>query len=298
MPYRRVRVIDDVNQQANFTAVANIVQKIGYQTERPNVVDPTDVRNYYARLNMTKATSWHENGQLQTEFAANKSWYDLLEPVDKARWAMTATTINAYYSPNHNEIVFPAGIMGKPIFSSEVPEYISYGAWGMVVGHELTHAFDNHGSKFDMNGVLKEWWDEPTKKNFEPRTKCFEKQFEQFTVPGLDNEPVHVNGKLTEGENIADTGGLVAAYQAWKEREAAKMNLKLPGFESFTNDQMFFLSAAFWKCGKDRKESLLAQVYTDPHSPDNVRTLGSSANSEAFRKAFNCPVKQPTCALW
>ena len=247
---------------------------------------------------ITPSTSWNENSNLVSEFASNKSWYDLLEPVDKARWAMTASTVNAYYSPNHNEIVFPAGIMRKPIFSSEVPEYISYGAWGMVVGHELTHGFDNQGSKFDMNGVLNEWWDEPTKKNFDNKTDCFVKQFEKYSVPGLDNEPVHINGKLTLGENIADTGGLVAAYQAWKEREATKPNPKLPGLENFTNDQLFFLSAAFWKCGKDRKEALLAQVYTDPHSPDNVRTWGSSANAEAFRKAFNCPVKQPTCSLW
>jgi endothelin-converting enzyme len=276
----------------------NIVQKIGYQTERPNVVDPSDVRKHYSKLELTKNTTWHENGMLQSHFATNKSWHDLLEPVDKARWSMSSTTVNAYYSPSNNEIVFPAAIMRMPIFSSDLPEYVSYGAWGMVAGHELSHGFDNYGSKFDENGVLRDWWDNSTRKSFEKRTDCFVKQFEKYSVPGLDNEPVHINGKLTLGENIADTGGLISSYDAWKKREAQKANQALPGLEMFTSDQLYFLSAAFWKCGKDRKEALLAQVYTDPHSPDNVRTLGSSLNSEAFRKAFNCPVKEPTCTLW
>jgi predicted metalloendopeptidase len=190
--------------------------------------------------------------------------------------------------------VFPAGILQPPYFDPNADDAVNYGEAGATIGHEISHGFDDQGSKYDAFGVLRNWWTPADRKNFDGRTTNLAKQYDGYEpLPGL-----HINGKLTLGENIADTGGLVASYQAWKEREANKVNLKLPGLESFTNDQMFFLSSAFWKCGKDRKEAVLAQVYTDPHSPDNVRTWGSSANSEAFRKAFNCPVKEPTCSLW
>jgi endothelin-converting enzyme len=212
---------------------------------------------------------------------------------------MSAPTVNAYFSPSGNEIVFPAGIMQLPVFSSKLPEYISYGSFGAVAGHELTHGFDNHGSQYDENGVLNSWWDNKTTTQFDKKTQCFVDQYSKFSVPGLDaGEVVHVNGKLTLGENIADAGGLTAAYTAWKKRDTANPGQKLPGLEMFSNDQMFFISYSNWWCGKVRKEQALSYVYSDPHSPADKRITGTTNNSAAFKKAFNCPVKTPQCEVW
>lgn len=274
------------------------MQKVGFQTAHPNVANPMEVSEWYSKLDLNANSTWFENGRMYSRFGHNRSWQDLLKPVDHARWGMTAPTVNAYYNPSGNEIVFPAGIMQFPVFSSELPEYISYGSFGAVAGHELTHGFDDHGSEYDEHGVLRNWWDNTTRTNFDKKAQCFVKQYANYSVPDLDGKPVHVNGKLTLGENIADAGGLTAAYAAWQAREAASPNQILPGLEQFNKDQLFFLSYATWWCGKVRPAQALSLVYTDPHSPSDKRIIGTTSNSEAFRNAFNCKVKQPTCELW
>jgi endothelin-converting enzyme len=248
---------------------------------------------------MNTSSDYFNNELEYLKFGYTKSWNDLLKPVDRNRWGMSAPTVNAYFSPSGNEIVFPAGIMQLPVFSSKLPEYISYGSFGAVAGHELTHGFDNHGSQYDENGVLNSWWDNKTTTQFDKKTQCFVDQYSKFSVPGLDaGEVVHVNGKLTLGENIADAGGLTAAYTAWKKRDTANPGQKLPGLEMFSNDQMFFISYSNWWCGKVRKEQALSYVYSDPHSPADKRITGTTNNSAAFKKAFNCPVKTPQCEVW
>jgi endothelin-converting enzyme len=278
--------------------VVNIIQKIGYQTASPDTANPKEVYEWYSNLPISRNTNWFENGRSTFAWGNQKGWEEILKPVDKNRWGMTAPTVNAYYSPSGNEIVFPAGIMQFPVFSSALPDYVNYGSFGAVAGHELTHGFDDHGSEYDENGVLRNWWDDSTRKNFEVKTSCFIKQYSNFTVEGLDGKPLPVNGKLTLGENIADAGGLTAAYSSWSKRNAARQNAGLPGLEEFSNDQMFFLSYATWWCGKVRKEQAANYIFTDPHSPNDKRIIGTTANSAAFRQAFNCKVKQPTCELW
>ena len=150
----------------------------------------------------------------------------------------------------------------------------------------------------DENGVLRDWWDDTTLKNFNSKTQCFVNQYANFTVTGSDSEPLHVNGQLTLGENIADAGGLTASYAAWKDRDHEKPNPGLPGLEEFSKDQLFFIAYANWWCGKVRPAQKVAYIYTDPHSPADKRIIGTTANSEAFKKAFNCPVTKPTCELW
>lgn len=278
--------------------VVNIVQKIGYQTKNPDTANPKEVFDWYASVPISANTTWFENGRSSFAFNFAKGWNDLLNPVDKNRWGMTATTVNAYYNPTGNEIVFPAAIMQFPVFSSALPDYVSYGSFGAVAGHELTHGFDDHGSEYDENGVLRNWWDDTTRKNFENKTSCFVDQYSKFTVEGPDGKQLNVNGKLTLGENIADAGGLTAAYSSWSKRDAAHKNQGLPGLEEFSNDQLFFLSYANWWCGKIRKEQAANFIVTDPHSPNDKRIIGTTANSAAFREAFKCKVKQPTCELW
>jgi endothelin-converting enzyme len=276
--------------------VVNIVQKIGYQTQNPNIQNPQDLDQHYAKLSV--GDNHFENTLASFEFGYKKLWNFLLKPTDRDLWSMTAIEVNAYYNPAGNEIAFPAGIMQPPSFSGVLPEYVSYGGFGTVVGHELTHAFDNTGAQFDEIGRYRNWWDNSTTVRFEGKTTCFVKQYSEYFVEGLQGEKVFVNGKLTLGENIADSGGLNAAFKAWKKREKNAFNPTLPGLEKFSNDQLFFLSFGNSWCSKKRKEALLEQVYTNPHSPSDNRILGPVANSVEFKKAFNCPVKEPTCELW
>ncbi|KAF2420974.1 endothelin-converting enzyme [Tothia fuscella] len=276
--------------------VINIVQKIGYPTASPNILDPKDLKLYYANLTVT--SNYFDNGRALERYGAQKGWSELPKPVDRARWGMTAPTVNAYYSPSGNEIVFPAGIMQLPVFGEGLPEYVSYGAFGAVAGHELTHGFDNNGAKYDENGKYADWWDNSTVTNFDRKAECFVNQYANYTVTGLDGKPLHVNGRLTLGENIADAGGLTAAYSAWKKRDAAAPNPKLPGLEEFSKEQLFFMSYSNWWCGKVRPAQAVAYIYSDSHSPADKRILGTTANSAAFREAFKCKVKEPTCELW
>jgi endothelin-converting enzyme len=275
-----------------------MVKKIGYQTKNPNERDPADLAQYYQKLNVTD--NYFNNGINAAEWGQNKVWATILKPTDRELWDMTSPTVNAYYQPPLNEIVFPAGIMQIPTFSGELPEYISYGAFGAVVGHEMTHGFDDNGAKYDDSGRYREWWDNGTTTNFDKKTECFVKQYSEFTVEGMDKERVHVNGKLTLGENVADSGGLNNAYAAWKKRETASktQNPGLPGLEKFMNDQLFFIGYANSWCEMNRKEALLKQVYTDPHSPSDKRIIGTLDNSKDFKEAFNCPAKEARCNLW
>jgi endothelin-converting enzyme len=206
--------------------------------------------------------------------------------------------VNAYYNPPGNEIVFPAGIMQFPVFDVNIPAYMSYGAFGSVAGHELSHAFDSTGRHYDQNGNFTDWWSNGTVKAFKEKVECFVDQYSNFTVPGPDDKPLHVNGRLTLGENIADAGGLSASFQAWKRRSAETPNQDLPGLEHFTQEQMFFVSYSNWWCGKTRKDTAINRIYTDPHAPKWARILGTMANSREFRESFQCKVKEPTCQLW
>lgn len=196
------------------------------------------------------------------------------------------------------EIVFPAGIMQRPVFDVEAPEYMSYGAFGSVAGHELSHAFDSTGRHYDQIGNYTDWWSKSTVEAFKEKAECFVSQYGNYTVPGPDDKPLHVNGRLTLGENIADAGGLSASFQAWKRRAAEKPNKDLPGLEHFTHDQLFFVTYSNWWCGKSRKDTAINRIYTDPHAPKWARILGTMANSREFRESFQCKAKEPTCQLW
>lgn len=190
--------------------------------------------------------------------------------------------------------------MQFPVFDVDVPQYLSYGAFGSVSGHELSHAFDSTGRHYDQNGNYTDWWTDKTVANFKQRADCFVDQYHNFTIDGRDGKPLHVNGKLTLGENIADAGGLAAAFAAWKKRaaEAPNLNLDLPGLDFFTQEQLFFVSYANWWCGKTRPETAIQRIYTDPHAPKWARILGTMANSRDFKESFHCEEKKPVCELW
>ncbi|THX55560.1 endothelin-converting enzyme [Aureobasidium pullulans] len=301
-------------RQLAIEKVHLIRQKIGYPTQSPDITNAGELQEYYSNVSIS-ATTFFENKLSVVRQDVRESWAQVGKPVDKDEWGMSAQTVNAYYNPPGNEIVFPAGIMQAPVFyDPSIPKYLSYGAFGAVAGHELSHAFDSSGRNYDQNGNYTDWWDNSTIQAFKTKTDCFVEQYHNYTVP-TKNGPLPINGKLTLGENIADAGGLTAAYQSWKRRDDEKADLMLPGLDHFTKEQIFFLAYGQTWCGKMREEQVVQRIYTDPHSPDifrikvyltpNIRQdtgandmQGTTANSREFREAFSCPVKEPTCELW
>ncbi|GAM91522.1 hypothetical protein ANO11243_095740 [Dothideomycetidae sp. 11243] len=281
-----------------ISKVKQIRQKIGYPTASPDVTSARAIADYYANVSV-HSDSFFANHLSATRDEVSRSWAEFFHPVDRETWLMSAPTVNAYYNPPGNEIVFPAGIMQSPLFHGpDVPTYLSYGAFGAVAGHELSHAFDSTGSNYDQTGNYSDWWDESTVHAFRNKTACFVDQYANYTIPSAKG-PVHINGRLTLGENIADAGGLSAAFQSWRAHEERNgPDASLPGLQDFSKEQVFFLAYGLTWCGKSRQEEALRRVYTDPHSPPNWRIMGTTANSKEFREAFNCPVKEPTCELW
>ncbi len=221
---------------------------------------------------------------VQNILASNKFDYNYMvnklgKPVDKTEWMMTAPTVNAYYNPAFNEIVFPAGILQYPFFDLSVDDAPIYGGIGAVIGHEMTHGFDDQGAQYAADGNLKDWWSMDDKKRFEAKTKMVKEQYDAYTI--LDGK--HVNGALTLGENIADLGGVTIAYDAFKRTKQGQSNDKIDGF---TPDQRFFLSwAQVWR-QNIRDEEAAERLVTDPHSPGEHRCNGPLSNFEPFYQAF------------
>lgn len=213
-------------------------------------------------------------------FAFKRNMNKLGKPVDKTEWGMTPQTVNAYYSPTRNEIVFPAAILQPPFFNQKADDAINYGAMGAVIGHEITHGFDDQGRKFDADGNLKDWWTKEDGERFDKRAQKIFDQFDSY-VP-IDS--LHINGKLTAGENIADLGGLTVAFTAFKNTEEYKKNEKLDGF---TPAQRFFFGwAQVWE-NNMRDQALRLRIKTDTHSPGKYRVLGPLRNMPEFWEAFN-----------
>jgi putative endopeptidase len=202
------------------------------------------------------------------------------KPVDRTEWGMTPPTINAYYNPTFNEIVFPAGILQYPMFDATVDDAMNYGGIGMVIGHEMTHGFDDQGAQYDKDGNLKNWWSKEDLEKFKAKGKQVVDLYNSFTV--LDS--VHINGSLTQGENTADIGGIAIAYDAFKLTKQGKDTVKIDGF---TPDQRFFLSYAQCWRRKVKDEALRTQINTDPHSPSKYRVWGPLMSFAPFYAAFN-----------
>ena len=211
------------------------------------------------------------------------------KPVDRTDWGMTPPTVNAYYNPNMNEIVFPAGILQPPFFYANADDAINYGGIGAVIGHEMTHGFDDQGRQFDAAGNLRDWWTPQSAAKFKERSQAIVNQYNEYEpLPGL-----HVNGELTQGENIADLGGVKLAYAALQKALEKNPQARAGKIDGFTPDQRFFLSfATIWK-SKQRDEDLKLRLNTDPHSPAHYRVDGPLSNLPEFQKAFNLPDNSP-----
>ena len=241
----------------------------------------------YSGLTIDPQKSYYDNVCAAASFL--NDYYikkDVNQPVDRTRWQMTPQTINAYYNPTTNEICFPAGILQPPFFNPEADDAANYGAIGVVIGHEMTHGFDDQGSQFDKDGNLKNWWTEADRKNFEARTQVMADFFSNIEVlPGLKG-----NGKLTLGENIADHGGLNIAFQAFKEATAAS---PLPKKDGFTPEQRFFLAYAKVWIDNIREEEIRNRTKNDPHSLGRWRVNGALPHIDAWYDAFGIGKKDP-----
>lgn len=219
-------------------------------------------------------------------------------PVDRSEWGMTPQTVNAYYNPLFNEIAFPAGIMQPPFFNRDFPTAMNYGGIGAVVGHELTHGFDDEGRKFDPTGKLAEWWEPEVAKRFEERAACVRDDYSSFEVePGT-----HVNGQLTLGENLADLGGVKETYRAYKSWEG-RHGAPPPAVPGLTNDQLLFVAFGQVWCSLVTPEEERRRITTDPHSPPRFRVIGALSNNAAFAEAFHCAEGTPmhpknACEVW
>ena len=229
------------------------------------------------------------NAMRSAQFEADPDIKKIGKPVDRTDWGMTPPTVNAYYNSNMNEIVFPAGILQPPFFYANADDAVNYGAIGAVIGHEMTHGFDDQGRQFDAKGNLRDWWTPKSAAEFKKRSGAIVQQYNEYQpLPGL-----HVNGELTQGENIADIGGVKLAYAALQkalDKHPEERNKKIDGF---TPEQRFFLSfAAIWR-QKVRDEDQKLRLTTDPHSPGQFRVNGPLSDLPEFQKAFNVPDGSP-----
>jgi len=220
------------------------------------------------------------------------------QPVDHGEWMISAATVDAYYNPQMNDINFPAGVLQPPVYDRKMDDAPNFGDTGGTIGHELTHGFDDEGSQFDAKGNLKDWWTKDDREKFDARTKCVDDQYSSYVAV----DDLHVNGKLTLGENVADLGGEILAFMAWQSKTK---DMNLQSVDGLTPEQRFFVGFAQWDCANERPDDLRVRVATDPHSPAKYRINGVVVNMPEFAKAFACKAGQPmvraaekTCKVW
>ena len=281
------------NAQVKLQAITN---KIGY---------PDKWRDY-SSVNVSR-DDLLGNVQRATTFEEKRQLNRIGKPLDKKEWGMTPPTVNAYYSPPNNDINFPAGILQPPFFDKCMDDAVNFGGIGVVIGHELTHGFDDQGSKFDAVGNLRDWWTATDRAEFEKRTDCVADEYSSFVAV----EDMHLNGRLTLGENTADNGGVRIALRAFHNLNPQQQAKKGKGDQEaeaqknggFTPDQRFFIGFAQIWCENRTPESARVLVLTDPHSPGRYRVNGTLQNNEDFAKAFSCHagqkmVSQNACRVW
>ena len=273
---------------------SHIVDNIGYPEK---IFNDTALEEDLADLEITK-------GQYFLNFMAKIRHHNMMnyklygKPVDKTEWGVLPTAVNAYYAPTENKIGFPAGILQWPFYDRRSPRAISYGAIGMVVGHEVSHAFDDQGKDFNIEGNFKTWWTDHSTQAFKRKSQCFIDQYSNFS---LFNQ--FMNGRQTLGENLADNGGLRQSFQAyrlWVEENGPEK--KLPGLD-LSPEQLYFLAFGQVWCTRYRESAAIMQIQNGVHSLSMFRVIGTLQNSEEFSKAYNCPLgshmnPKKKCRIW
>ncbi len=229
-------------------------------------------------------------------FESKRELAKIGKPLDRGEWGMTPPTVNAYYDPQMNDINFPAGVLQPPLYDPKEDDAPNYGNTGSTIGHELTHGFDDEGRQFDAQGNLRDWWTKDDAARFNQRVQCVKDQYKQYLVV----DDIHINSDLTAGEDVADLGGTLLAYMAWKKATDGR---KLDPIQGFTSEQRFFIGMGQWACEDERPENLRLHAATDPHSPGKYRINGVISNLPEFQQAFQCKPGQPMvrekpCRVW
>jgi endothelin-converting enzyme/putative endopeptidase len=287
---QRIRALDwmdDATKQQALTKLHTMRDKIGYP-EHWRDYSALDVRRDDFAGNVARAYAFEMHRQLGK----------IGKPVDRGEWGMTPPTVNAYYNPFMNDMNFPAGILLPPLYDPKMDTAPNYGDTGATIGHELTHGFDDEGRQFDAQGNLRDWWTKRDDEEFRKRVQCVSDQYAQYTVV----DDIKINSKLTLGEDVADLGGTIIAYHAWKD---ATKDQKLESKDGLTPDQRYFVGFAQWACGGDRPEFLRLAARVNPHSPKDARINGVVVNMPEFATAFACKPGQPmikepekVCRVW
>ena len=275
-----------VTKQKALEKLATFKRKIGY---------PDTLRGYKG-LKIDRQ-SYLENSMRVAKFEIERNTKDIGQPNDRTRWGFTTPTVNASYSSVNNDITFPAGILQPPFFNFAADDAINYGAIGAVIGHEITHGFDDQGSKFDAVGNYQSWWTDEDRRKFDERAACVSSQFSSYQV----QKDLNINGKLTLGENIADLGGLTMAYEAYEM--SLKGKTRPENIDGFTPEQRFFLGWAQVWAAKSTPEAERSQVFGDPHSLPRWRVNGPLSNLPQFAEAYGCKLPSPmirenACLIW
>ncbi len=287
---QRIQQLDWMSPQTKQQALNKlhaIRNKVGY---------PDKWRDY-SSVAITR-DDFYGNTKRAEEFESHREFNKVGKPVDRTEWDMTPPTVNAYYNPQMNDINFPAGVLQPPLYDAKMDDAPNYGNTGSTIGHELTHGFDDEGRQFDAKGNLKDWWTTQDAEQFNKHAQCVVDQYGQYVVV----DDIKINSKLTEGEDVADLGGTILAYIAWKGADKDK---QLNNRDGLTPDQRFFVGLAQWACQNDRPEDLRARAITDPHSPAKYRINGVVVNMPEFGTAFSCkpgtPMVKPAdkvCKVW
>ncbi|EIW85424.1 Metalloprotease [Coniophora puteana RWD-64-598 SS2] len=302
---RKVQWMDKKSSQAAADKADALDVKVGYPVY-PDTLNPRSILSYYSRVTIHIDT-FFENMLSASESETYRMWQRLGKQRDHREWEMYPSTVNAYYNPPANEIVFPAGILQPPFFSKNWPGYLSFGSFGAVAAHELTHAFDSAGRLYNQHGKLEEWWTPETSAAYQVHQDCIVKQYSEYVVEDGKGGYVHVNGNLTSGENIGDSG-LINSYRAWKAQYqdalTAGNEYLLPGLD-YTREQLFFISWARTWAQNNRAADKVKRVRSDPHSPNKYRAEGTVSNIPEFAKAFKCSAKaklnppdEKRCMFW
>ncbi|KAI9249465.1 hypothetical protein BDA99DRAFT_488321 [Phascolomyces articulosus] len=301
--------LDKPTLQVAIDKANKIEARVAYNILSPDERLPEALQKYYNTL-IVSENSYMETELSYVDWRINLGRQKIGHPVDKDHWSSTPLTVNAYYDQVLNQITILAGIAQAPVYYSDAPDYLKYGALGFLVGHELTHAFDSAGRQYNADGKLENWWSPETAKHFNEMAQCITDQYGNFTFKGPDGKDTHLDGKLSLTENIADNGGFAITYQAFQQvwnngplaNEHPSKQEKLPGID-LTPEQLFFVNYGVLWCGVLQPEYAAVLVTTDPHSIEEFRITGVVQNSPDFAKAFQCPVGSPMnpkkkCTVW
>ena len=281
--------MSDATKRQAYAKLRAIVNNIGYPDKWRDYSTLVVARDDFAGNVMRAAT-----------FEVKRQYNKIRKPTDRNDWTTTPPTVNAYYRPLLNDMTFPAGILQPPFYGTSMDDAVNYGAIGMVIGHELTHGFDDEGRKYDGDGNLKDWWTREDGKAFEERAQCTADEYSSFVAVKDDKGEVHLNGKLTLGENTADNGGLKLAYMALSD---IIRNTQVKLIDGYTPQQRFFIAYGQVWCENITNQQARVWATTNPHSPGHWRVNGVVQNSAAFQEAFGCKagqpmVREPACRVW